>query len=534
MIRYKSQKQLSLAEFDWPFQTTLDNHNRWVKMSECIPWDELTEGYYHGLPDTQGRPMKDARLVIGAMIIKHKLCLSDRETVLQIQENPYLQHFVGLTGYQMEAPFAPSLFVEIRKRMGQDVFEIFHEAIIGAMEEAKTKRQPEVKKQASSGHDDNDASPPDLGVADSENTAEAEERQGKLILDATVAPQAIRYPTDLSLLNEAREISEQIIDVLYPQTPLQKKPRTYRKKARKAYLALVKQRRPAGKVRRRGIKQQLQYLRRNLKHIEALLEFWPVGTPLPLSRRLLYRYWVIQHLYEQQWEMYRNKSRRCDNRIVSISQPYVRPIIRGKLDKPVEFGSKLSVSLTGEGIARVDHIRWNAFHEGNDLISQVQAYRSRYGHYPEAVLGDPIYGTRSNRTYLKQRGIRFAGKPLGRPKKVTDANREEMKQLKAQQREEYLQRIPIEGKFGQGKNGYNLNYIRARRADTSVAWINSIFLVMNLLILLRIFCLPGKRVLKVVWRALLGIEKQRAAHWQLNRVAGVNTLATLNHGRLAY
>jgi IS5 family transposase len=101
------------------------------------------------------------------------------------------------------------------------------------------------------------------------------------------------------------------------------------------------------------------------------------GTPLPLSRGLLYRYWVIQPLYTQQWEMYQNKSRRCDDRIVSISQPYVRPIIRGKLDRSVEFGSKLSVSLTGEGIARVDHLRWNAFHEGNDLISQVQSFRSR-------------------------------------------------------------------------------------------------------------------------------------------------------------
>jgi len=535
MIRYKSQKQLSLAEFDWPFQTALDDHNRWVKMSESIPWDELAEGYYHGLPDTQGRPMKDARLVIGAVIIKHKLCLSDRETVLQIQENPYLQYFVGLTGYQMEAPFAPSLFVEIRRRMGQEVFEVFHEAIIGAMEEAKAKR-PEVKKQPPSGHDDNGAPPPGSGVADREAKVEvkAEERQGKLILDATVAPQAIRYPTDLSLLNEAREISEQIIDVLYPKTPLQKKPRTYRKKARKAYLALVKQRRPAGKVRRRGIKQQLQYLRRNLKHIEALLGFWAEGTPLPLSRRLLYRYWVIQHLYEQQWEMYRNKSRRCDNRIVSISQPYVRPIIRGKLDKPVEFGSKLSVSLTEEGIARVDHIRWDAFHEGNDLISQVQAYRARYGHYPEAVLGDPIYGTRANRAYLKERGIRFAGKPLGRPKKVTDANREEMKQLKAQQREEYLQRIPIEGKFGQGKNGYNLNYIQARRADTSVAWINSIFLVMNLLILFRIFCLLGNRAMKMARTALLSIEKTRTFHRDLYRAAGSDAPLVLNCIRLAY
>jgi len=105
MIRYRSQKQLSLAEFDWSFQTALDENNRWVKLSECVPWDELAEGYYQDLEDTQGRPTKDARLMIGVVIIKHKLCLSDRETVAQIQENPYLQYFVGLPGYQMEAPF---------------------------------------------------------------------------------------------------------------------------------------------------------------------------------------------------------------------------------------------------------------------------------------------------------------------------------------------------------------------------------------------------------------------------------------------
>ena len=107
--------------------------------------------------------------------------------------------------------------------------------------------------------------------------------------------------------------------------------------------------------------------------------------------------------------------------------------------------------------------------------------------------GDTIYGTRDNRRYLKGLGIRFAGKPLGRRKRVTEENQEALKREQAKRREEYLQRIPIEGKFGQGKNGYRLNYIRAKRADTSVAWINSIFLVMNLLILLRIFFAPLKR-----------------------------------------
>jgi IS5 family transposase len=501
MIRYHSQKQLSLAEFDWPFQTALDENNRWVKLSECIPWDDLAEGYYQGLADTQGRPTKDARLVIGAVIIKHKLCLSDRETVAQIQENPYLQYFVGLPGYQMEAPFVPSLFVEVRKRMGKTVFDVFETAIIDSVESAKAGKTKTSGKKS----DQDDDDPPSVSGGGSPD--EAPEHQGKLILDATVAPQAIRYPTDLSLLNEAREFSEQIIDTLYPKTDWKKKPRTYREKARKAYLAVAKQRRPSGKVRRRGIKQQLQYVRRNLAHIERLLEHWPEGSPLPLLRWLLYRYWVIQHVYEQQWEMYRNKRRRCDDRIVSISQPYVRPIIRGKLDRPVEFGAKLSVSLSGDGVACVDHLRWNAFHEGGDLKSQVEAYRLRHGHYPAVVLGDPVYGTQENRRYLKGHGIRFAGKPLGRPRKVTEANREEQKRLKAQRREEYLQRIPIEGKFGQGKNGYRLNYIRAKRADTSFAWINSIFLVMNLQILLRIFFALWNSGVSVVPSWLLAVVK---------------------------
>ena len=151
--------------------------------------------------------------------------------------------------------------------------------------------------------------------------------------------------------------------------------------------------------------------------------------------------------------MYDNKSHRCDDRIVSISQPYVRPIVRGKQSKPVEFGAKLSVSLTGLDLARVDRLRWDAFHEGLDLQSQVEDYRRRYGYYPEKVLGDPLYGTHDNRRYLHSKGIHVAGKPLGRPKKVTAANREELQRLKAQRREDYRQRIPIEGKFGQGTNG---------------------------------------------------------------------------------
>ncbi len=510
MIRYRSAKQLTLAEFDWPFQTGLDENNRWVELAGCIPWDELARAYHGALSQSpRGRPSKDARLVIGAVIIKHKLCLSDRETVLQIQENPYLQFFVGLPGYQMEAPFAASLLVEVRKRMGQGVFDAFHAAVVEALEQSRSKGRSSASSAKRSKDDDE---PPGTGEYEESAKEEAVEpaRQGKLILDATVAPQAIRYPTDLSLLNEAREFTEQIIDVLYAHSPLERKPRTYRQRARRDYLAVAKQKRASAKVRRRGIKQQLQYLQRNLGHVEALLAYWPEGTRLPLPGWLLRRYWVLPHLYAQQREMYERNARRCDGRIVSISQPYVRPIVRGKVDKPTEFGAKLSASLNADGLACVDHLSWDAYHEGNALEKQVERYRQRHGHDPEAVIADQVYGTRDNRRFLKGRQIRFAGKPLGRPKKVTEETKAQLQREKQQRQRDHRDRIPIEGKFGQGKGGYRLNYIRAKRADTSVAWINSIFLVMNLLVLLKFSFALWPWGVGLMHRLYLWLQRARA------------------------
>jgi hypothetical protein len=144
------------------------------------------------------------------------------------------------------------------------------------------------------------------------------------------------------------------------------------------------------------------------------------------------------------------------------------------------------VSLV-DGIALVDHLCWDAFNESQDLKIQVEHYKARYGHYPESVLADGIYGTRGNRSYLQAVGIRFGGKPLGRPIKQTELNAEQIKLAKKQRKLDAVDRIPIEGKFGQGKNGYRLNSIRAKTAKTAEAWIRAIFLVMNLMVLLRSF-----------------------------------------------
>jgi len=272
MIRYVSQKQLPLEGFDTPPGMILDPANRWVKLRDCIPWDELSESYYKTLCSNLGRPAKDARIVIGAMIIKHKLSISDEETVEQIRENAYLQYFIGLKGFQAKAPFVPSLLVEIRKRMGQTVFDVFHEAIIETVEPRRTKKSVKAIADDNDGNDvPNSGDVTTIMAADQSLADELPRNHGKLILDATVAEQAIRYPTDLGLLNEARELSERIIDELYANShrTQKKKPRTYREIARKAYLSLVKLRRPCSRKRRAGIRQQLQFLQRNLTHIEG-------------------------------------------------------------------------------------------------------------------------------------------------------------------------------------------------------------------------------------------------------------------------
>ncbi len=158
----------------------------------------------------------------------------------------------------------------------------------------------------------------------------------------------------------------------------------------------------------------------------------------------------------------------------------------------MEFGAKIGVSLTGNRLAHIDHLEWDPYYEGHDLPGQVEDYKKRYGHYPEVVIGDQLYGSRDNRKYLDDRNIRFAGKALGRPKKETAENRQQLRADTRRRRAEYRERIPIEGKFGQGKNGYRLNYIRARTQATSEAWIRSIFLVMNLLVLASNFFAPVK------------------------------------------
>ncbi len=181
--------------------------------------------------------------------------------------------------------------------------------------------------------------------------------------------------------------------------------------------------------------------------------------------------------------MYEEKKKRIDDRIVSVSQPNVRPIVRGKTGKSVEFGPKLSVSYIDKYVF-LDKISWDNFNESGDFKTQVEKFKEYTGYYPESVHVDRIYRTRENRAWCKERGIRISGPPLGRPPKNVS------KETKRQAREDEIIRNSIEGKFGQAKRRFGLNRIMAKLPNTSETAIAITFLVMNLSqVLKQIFCL---------------------------------------------
>ena len=287
----------------------------------------------------------------------------------------------------------------------------------------------------------------------------------------------------MSLLNEARMKAESFIDYLYYEFPeaFVKKPRDYREIAHRDFIAYTKKRKPRSKVRRKALRKQINHLKRDFRYIDEALcqiDVPKLKKKHPLFKMIL-RYQTIKEVYNQQSYMYRNKVNRVDNRIVSISQPHVRPIVRGKAGKSVEFGAKISLSLT-DGFSFIDHLSWDSFNEAKDLIPQIEKYRERYGYYPASVHADKIYQNRENRKFCKENNIRMSGKPLGRPRKETEKNKGELEKEKKQRYQDDIDRIAIEGRFGVGKRRYGLGLIKSKLKETSETDIHVSILVLNL------------------------------------------------------
>ena len=449
MYRY-SNGQISLADFKQPVGMNLKESNRWVKKAQTIPWLEIEKRYAALFTNRKGNVAKPLRLALGACIIQAEYGYSDEETALQIQENPYLQYFCGYPGYDDERlPFDPSLMVYFRKRLTPEILGEINEMIV---RDAKERQSKETKSK-----DDDD---------DADNHPGVGGNSGTMIVDATCAPSNIRYPQDISILNEARETAEKLLDVLHNPND-GKKPRTYRRRAQKDYLKYTRCRKHTAKTTRKAIGKQLSYLRRDLDAIDSKLSLGKI-----LNARQTERLDTIRTIYEQQKYMYDHRTHSVPDRIVSVSQPFVRPIVRGKAGKPVEFGTKLDISVV-DGWTRLEFCSFDAYNEAGNLQEIVERFREREGHYPSRILADKIYRNRENLNYCKAYGIRLSGPALGRPKKGKIRD-------KAQDYRDECERVEVERRFSLAKRKYGMGMVTAKLRETAAHVIAISVLVLNL------------------------------------------------------
>ncbi len=443
---YKSTEyehlQMNFFQFNVSCGMQLDSQNEWVKNANRLPWKAWEASYSILFPGIKGNVAKPCRMVFGSLIIQQRAGCSDRDLVKQIQENPYYQYFIGLESFQHKPPFVPTLLVEWRKRLDVSFVIKANDALCDAM--------PKGRKS--------------FGLK-SRGTLVATQ-----VCDATVAPQNIRFPQDTSLLNEARTKLEKMIDWFCTEYGLVK-PRTYRKIAHKEYLALAKSKKPSIERIKQALKGQLGYVNRDLKYIESFIR-----DGFKIDKKFEDDLETIRKVYEQQKYMFENNTHKVADRIVSISQPYVRPVVRGKANKPTEFGAKLHLSVDEWGFARIEYLSFDAYNEGPMLIQALEAYKYHHGCYPIRVLVDQIYRTKSNIAFCQKNSIRISGPKLGRPTKNEEIRKKDARIAS----QDNTDRIQIERYFSTAKRRNGMGLITKKREDTSLTTIAMSVLVTNI------------------------------------------------------
>jgi len=436
ICREPHEQQLELFERSMPFADKLDRTNRWIRMAHAINWRALEVSYAKLFAQT-GRPALRARYVLGTLILKHQFELSDDDIVQLILECPYLQYFIGLAQFTMSEPFETSSLSRVRERLGEETFQEFEETLISTLVAQKI-----IKSKS-------------------------------LQVDATVFESDITYPTDCGLLEKARQFCVKQIQQL--SQVVQKKVRTYCRVAKKQYLNFAKKKHKAKKQIRRMQKSLLQYLRRNIRQVGDLMAH-AHARGYEIAEKVAETFETVKRTYAQQREMYKEKKKSIANRIVSLAKPYVRPIVRGKNGKDVEFGAKAQLSHV-DGYLFADHLSFENFNEGPLLKESLDAHQRRFHQLPKEVIMDQIYGSRDNRDLLREKGIRTSVKKLGRPS-TDEASVSEARWRKRKQRE----RNQIEGAIGNGKTCYDLGVVRARTPRTEASWIQMALFSRNLML----------------------------------------------------
>jgi hypothetical protein len=276
--------------------------------------------------------------------------------------------------------------------------------------------------------------------------------------DATVYESYIEYPTDAKLLWKSCCDVLQMIKLSRKKGKL-RDTRIHHEKRKSKYLSFAKRRKKGKRLSRKTCKWLLKYLQRLIEQLGQLLQKHTIG----LSAYQINRLRVINQLKEQQWQLYFGKQAKVPDRIVSLHKPYIRSIIRGKEVKPVEFGAKVNM-LQVDGISFIEHLSYDNFNEGTRLQSTIHLQQRYFGACHQ-MGADAIYATNANRKYCTENKIATSF--------VAKGNEGKAKEQKSQMRSipGKVRSTVMEGSFGNEKNHYQMNKIKAKTECNEKAWI---------------------------------------------------------------
>jgi len=421
--------QLSLFKDIMPYGGKLDQNNRWIRLSSLIPWDALVALHDSYFDVKRLGVVKSGRLVVGLMIGKVKLKLSDEEILNYFYENPYFQYFCGFDSFisKESKVMNSSLLTKRRNKLGEKYFLKFEEEILEILKKHKLIKGKE------------------------------------LLLDATVFESKIEYPNDVKLLNTVRAYCINKISSLKKTLKLEEKIRTYKRKAKKVYLNYAKKKKKSHKIIRSTTRKMLGFTGRNIKQLTSIIteakenlssknfklglveEDVLKGLIKEIENKLI----IAREIYHQQRTKYQEKTNQIKDRIVSFDQPFIRPIVRGKEGgKKVEFGAKAHIS-SSEGYAFSNKVEHRAFSEKIELKDSLNQHQKRFNRLPKKSLLDDAYSSLANKELLKKYNIKHSLKNQG---KSTDKQ-------KLQKRKLRKERSKIEGLIGNLKKDYSLTKI---------------------------------------------------------------------------
>jgi transposase, IS5 family len=396
------------------------------QLHEGIPFDELVKLVPVPKQTISGKgckPWFDIKGGIGLQFLKHYLRVSDAQLIERVNTDWSLQYFCGIQLGRNEIIADKNLPGFWRNYIGRYL------DIDKWQKELARTWKPYMKETTISSQ------------------------------DATCYESYVEYPTHVKTVWKGCNELHLLIQQMRKKAGLRKSRNNY-DKWKKRYLSYQKKRKKPRRQEKKLRKELLKYLRRLIELTDGIMNKYPALISLGKQARVN----TIRQIYVQQHDYAYGRTERIEKQIVSIDKPYIRPIVRGKEVKAVEFGAKVN-KLQVNGINFIEHLNYEAFHEGNRMQKGIWLHEELMGECTHHS-ADAIYATNANRTYCRKKGITTNFIPKGKEKAAYIEQNKVMRTVLNKERGTRL-----EGSFGNEKNHFLLNKVKARTKHTETCWI---------------------------------------------------------------